>query len=110
MGVAFWSSSNLPAVSGLESGPGVYVVLSGVIRRLHQHLDGTVKVNRQPALRDGHKQLLFPCRAALFACFVQVCGILTGCPCCCLSRLQEYFQGTGGVVGSLLALTGAWLP
>ncbi|KAI3423997.1 hypothetical protein D9Q98_009830 [Chlorella vulgaris] len=65
MGVAFWSSSNLPAVSGLESGPGVYVVLSGVIRRLHQHLDGTVK---------------------------------------------EYFQGTGGVVGSLLALTGTRLP
>ncbi|KAL4855765.1 Sodium/hydrogen exchanger 7 [Chlorella vulgaris] len=64
-GVAFWSSSNLPAVSGLESGPGVYVVLSGVIRRLHQHLDGTVK---------------------------------------------EYFQGTGGVVGSLLALTGTHLP
>ncbi|KAL4855761.1 Sodium/hydrogen exchanger 8 [Chlorella vulgaris] len=64
-GVAFWSSSNLPAVSGLESGPGVYVVLSGVIRRLHQHLDGTVK---------------------------------------------EYFQGTGGVVGSLLALTGTRLP
>lgn len=43
-GVAFWASSDLPALSGGEAGPGVYVVLSGVIRRLHQRADGTSKV------------------------------------------------------------------
>lgn len=48
-GVAFWASSDLPEVSQGEAGPGCYVVLSGVIRRIHQRPDGTTKV-RPPFL------------------------------------------------------------
>jgi hypothetical protein len=45
-GEAFWAGSDLVRGSGGEAGPGVYVVLSGVIRRVHQLPDGTAKVGR----------------------------------------------------------------
>lgn len=49
-GVAFWSSSDLPSVSGLEAGPGAFVVLSGVVRRIHTRPDGTVQVGASGGL------------------------------------------------------------
>ena len=45
-GEAFWEGSDLVRGSGGEAGPGVFVVLSGVIRRVHQLPDGTAKVGR----------------------------------------------------------------
>ena len=46
-GEAFWAGSDLVLCSGGEAGPGVFVVLSGVIRRMHQLPDGTTKVSRE---------------------------------------------------------------
>eukprot|EP00887_Chlorella_sp_A99_P005087 scaffold25.g5087.t1 len=65
VGTVVWAPDGRPAASGLADGPGAFVVLSGVIRRV--------------VTREG-------------------------------ARPKEFFQGTGGVVGSLLAMTGARLP
>jgi hypothetical protein len=94
--------------SGGEAGPGAFVVLSGVIRRVHQQPDGTTKVGWM--WRAGGRRL--PCVAShLVAAFLAAAD----CPASVCSSdllahcLQEYFQGIGGVVGSLLAMTGAHL-
>lgn len=49
-GETFWSATDaVHASDGLE-GPGMYVVLSGVIRRVHHRPDGTKKVGREALL------------------------------------------------------------
>ena len=107
-GEAFWAGSDLVRRSGGEAGPGAFVVLSGVIRRVHQLPDGTTKVGWM--WRAGGSRL--PCVAShLVAAFLAAAD----CPASVCSSdllvhwLQEYFQGIGGVVGSLLAMTGAHL-
>lgn len=46
-GETFWSASDAVHSSGGLEGPGMYVVLSGVIRRVHHRPDGTKKVWRR---------------------------------------------------------------
>ena len=43
-GETFWAGTDVVARSGGESGPGAFVVLSGVIRRVHVGPDGTKRV------------------------------------------------------------------
>lgn len=43
-GKVFWAASDLPAKTSLREGPGGYVVLSGVIKRILTLPDGTKKV------------------------------------------------------------------
>ncbi|GAB4813268.1 hypothetical protein N2152v2_000314 [Parachlorella kessleri] len=64
-GLVVWNATDLVARTGGEQGPGVLVVLSGVLKRLFIGPDGTKK---------------------------------------------EYYQGIGGTVGVLLAMTGTRLP
>lgn len=55
-GETFWSATDtVRTTNGLE-GPGMYVVLSGVIRRVHHRPDGTKKVGgRGLSLRGFQK-------------------------------------------------------
>lgn len=64
-GQCIWTATDLVRRTGGIQGPGGFVVLSGVVKRVHIRPDGARK---------------------------------------------EYFQGTGGVLGILLALTGTKLP
>ena len=43
-GEIFWSAVDVVQVTGGQSGPGAFVVLSGAIRRVHQSPDGTEQV------------------------------------------------------------------
>lgn len=46
-GETFWLASDAVHSSGGLEGPGMFVVLSGVIRRVHHRPDGTKKVQRR---------------------------------------------------------------